>query len=441
MSNLRAISYISAATLVAACHATSTPSSLSASSTPDSLRLIADVRYLASDALEGRGTGSAGNDSARAFIVRRFQSLKLAPIVPAASCKAPPCKLSFDQPFVAHPAAAAKSGIPSAIPTHNVAGVIRGTDPVLRDQWIIIGAHFDHLGRSSFGALDPEAGNAIRNGADDNASGVATVLELARLLRAHPTKRSVAVVAFSGEELGLLGSAYFVDNSPIPLAQVQAMLNFDMVGRLKDDKLMVYGTATAKEMAEIVTATNIAPQFKLVAIGDGTGPSDHASFYLKNMPVLHFFTDLHDNYHRATDDADLINAGGMARVTAMALRITRELGDRTERITFTKAPTTASTGSSRNGTGSNVFLGSIPDMGAGDVKGLRLSGVRAGSPAEAAGLKVGDIIVELGGVTVNDLYTYSDALYAHQPGDKIAIVVMRGTERVTVQVTLGKRGG
>lgn len=430
-----------AAALLVACHAAPSPSALGTSFVPDSARLAADVRYLASDALEGRATGSAGNDSARAFIVRRFTSLKLTPLAPPSDCQTSSCPSRYELPFVARPAGAAHNGLPESIQTFNVAAAIRGRDPVLRDEWIIVGAHLDHLGRWTFGALDPEARDAIRNGADDNASGVATILELARLLRAHPTKRSVAVVAFNGEELGVLGSSYFAEHSPIPLGKVQAMLNFDMVGRLKNDKLMVYGTATAKEMADIVNAANIAPRFNLVAIGDGTGPSDHASFYLKDLPVLHFFTDLHDDYHRATDDADKINAEGMARVTAMAERIARSLGDRTDRLTFTKAPTQATIGASRSGSGSNVYLGSIPDMGSGDVKGLRLSGVRTGSPADVAGLKSGDIIVELGGVAVSDLYSYSDALYSHQPGDKVTIVVMRGSERLSVEVTLGKRGG
>ena len=181
----------------------------------------------------------------------------------------------------------------------------------------MLGAHLDHLGRSSFGALDPDRPNEIRNGADDNASGVATILEIARRLRAHPPKRSVAIVAFSGEELGLLGSQYFVDHPPFALDSVQAMLNFDMVGRLRDDKLMVFGVASATELPAIVDAANVEPKFKLSAIGDGTGPSDHASFYLKNLPVLHFFTDVHDDYHRASDDADKINVEGMARIVTL----------------------------------------------------------------------------------------------------------------------------
>jgi Peptidase family M28/PDZ domain len=422
----------------AACHSPS--AELAAVTLPDSVRLAADVRVLASDAMEGRGTGSAGNDSARAFVSRRFRDLRLTPLVRPVTCNGD-CRADFDQPFVARSVAAAHAGLPAELPTGNVVAMIPGHDPARRGQVVVLGAHVDHLGRSPFNALDPEAGTSIRNGADDNASGVATILELARLLSRNPPARSVAIVAFSGEELGLLGSAWFVEHAPFPLDSVQAMLNFDMVGRLRDDKLMVYGTATAMELADIVNAANVAPAFRLIAIGDGTGPSDHASFYLKNLPVLHFFTDLHDDYHRATDDADRIHAGGMARVTAFAERITRTLADRPARLTFARQPVTASAMGSPSRTGSQAYLGSVPDMGASEVKGVRLSGVRPGSPAEQGGLRTGDIIIELGGRPVTDLYTYTDALYAHQPGDPVTIVVVRGSERVTTTLTLGKRGG
>ena len=406
----------------------------------DSTMLAGDVRYLASDALEGRGTGTAGNDSARAFIARRFATVGLTPIVLATGC-ARDCRPQFSQPFVARSAAAAHAGRIAELPTGNVVAMIPGRDPALRGQVVVLGAHLDHLGRSTFGALDPEHPNEIRNGADDNASGVATIVELARLLKANPPRRSVAIVAFSGEELGLLGSAWFVEHAPFALDSIQAMLNFDMVGRLRDDKLMVYGTATATEMAEIVAGANTAPAFKLVAIGDGTGPSDHASFYLKNMPVLHFFTDLHDDYHRSTDDADKINAGGMARVVEYAERIVRTLGDRTARLTFVRAPVQASAMGASSRSGVQVYLGSVPDMGAVDVKGMRLSGVRPGSPADLGGLTAGDVILSIGRVAVVDLNSYSDALYRHKPGDEVEIVALRGTERVTVKITLGKRGG
>ena len=416
-----------------ACGATSSGRSRDArADLPDTAAIVADVRYLASDALEGRATGTPGNDSAAAYISRRFERIGLTPLTSSGNGR-------FLQPFVARSVAAAHAGLPSAMPTQNVVGMVRGTDPALRDEYVIVGAHFDHLGRTAMGALDPDAKNAIRNGADDNASGTAAVLELARLLRRHPPKRSVIFVTFSGEELGLLGSQHFVDSLPVPVDKVRAMLNFDMVGRLRDNRLIVYGVATATEWNDIIGRANTPPNpLEITGTGDGFGASDHSSFYAKNLPVLHFFTNVHDDYHKATDDADKVNNEGIARVVALAERVARDVADRPGPLTFVRAVATAPTSSSRAGT--SAYLGSIPDMGATEVAGVRLSGVRAESPADKAGLKAGDIIIELGGKPVKDLYAYTDALYAHQPGDTVDIVVMRGAERITVKATLGKRG-
>ena len=409
--------------------------------TPDTAALMRDVRYLASDALEGRGTGTPGNDSAAAYIARRFASLRLAPALPqndARVCsRAATCNGRFVQPFVARSVAAAHAGLPGELPTQNVVAMLPGSDPALRSEYVILGAHFDHLGRSTFGALDPDAANAIHNGADDNASGTAAVMELARLLRRNPPRRSLIFVTFSGEELGVLGSQYFVDQSPVPLEKVRAMLNFDMIGRMQDERLIVYGVATAQELSDIVTRANAVSPLKITATGDGFGASDQTSFFAKNLPVLHFFTNVHEDYHKASDDADKINAAGMARVISLAERITREIADRPSPLTFVRPVAAAPTTSMRENT--SAYLGSIPDMGATDVTGVRLTGVRAGSPADQAGLKAGDVIVEFAGKPVKDLYAYTDALYAQKPGDTVDIVVLRGTERLTVKVTLGRR--
>ena len=392
----------------------------------DSARIRSDIAYLASDRLEGRTTGTLGNDSAAAFIARRYQTLGLVPVMAE----------TFLQPFVARPASAAHSGSPLALRTQNVVAMIAGSDPRLRRQYVVIGAHFDHLGRSTEGALDPEAGSVIRNGADDNASGTAAVLELARIFRAGPTRRSLLFVNFSGEEQGLLGSAYFADHAPVPLDSIAAMVNFDMVGRLKSDRLIVYGVATATELPALLDSAN-GGRLKIAAQGDGFGPSDQTSFYAKNIPVLHFFTDLHEDYHRASDRVEKINAAGEAVVVDIAARVIRAIGDRPARLTFVRS---AAPPPPVAGGGSNVYLGSIPDMAAGEVKGLRLSGVRAGSPADSAGLKADDVVVELGGAPVVDLQSYSDALYAHKPGDRVNIVVVRDGNRMTISVRLGKRG-
>ena len=431
MSNriLRSLLAIAIISVAAGCTPAIRP--LSSATRADSTVIRRDIEFLASDRLEGRLAGTPGNDSAAAYLARRYRSLGLIELVPG-----------YLQPFNALSAQDAHMGRTEPRPTQNVVALLRGRDPALRDEYIVIGAHFDHLGRSPVFALDPEAGDAIRNGADDNASGTAAVLDLARLLAANPPRRSVIFVNFSAEELGVLGSSWFVNHPPVPLDHIVAMLNFDMVGRLRNDKLIVYGTSTATELKGIVDSTNAAagsPMFRISGGGDGYGPSDQSSFYSKDIPVLHFFTDLHDDYHRATDDADKINAAGEARVVDLALRIARTIADRPARLTFVRIAPPVRMGGSEEGR--QTYLGTVPDMGASEVKGLRLSGVRAGSPADLGGLKAGDVIVELGGVAVKDLYSYSDALYAHKPGDVVKIVVVRDGKRVELTVTLGRRGG
>jgi hypothetical protein len=229
-----------------------------------------------------------------------------------------------------------------------------------------------------------------------------------------------------------------VEHSPVPIDSIDAMLNFDMVGRMKNDKLIVYGITTAKELPSLLDSATVSAGLHVTAQGDGFGASDQSSFFAKDIPVLHFFTDLHDDYHRASDVPERINAGGEARVVAVAERVARQIADRQPRLTFVRAVAAAPSSATREG--SDVYLGSIPDMAGGDTPGLRLTGVRAGSPAEVAGLKAGDIIVEFAGQPVKDLFEYSNALYAHKPGDEVSVVVLRGGQRVTLQVKLGKRG-
>lgn len=419
--------------LLAAASCTPAPRTLATATHADSTVIRRDIEFLASDRLEGRLAGTPGNDSAAAYLARRYRSLGLTELAPG-----------YLQPFDALSAQDAHMGRTAPRPTQNVVALLRGRDPALRDQYVVIGAHFDHLGRSPMFAMDPEAGDAIRNGADDNASGTAAVLDLARLLAANPPRRSVIFVNFSAEELGVLGSSWFVNHPPVALGSIVAMLNFDMVGRLRNDKLIVYGTATATELKAIVDSANAAPaagtaMFRISGGGDGYGPSDQSSFYAKDIPVLHFFTDLHEDYHRATDDADKINAGGEARVVDLALRVARAVADRPARLTFVHIAAPVRTAVSEEG--KQTYLGTVPDMGASETKGLLLTGVRPGSPADLGGLKSGDVIVELGGAVVKDLYSYSDALYAHKPGDVVKIVVLRGGERRELSVTLGRRGG
>jgi aminopeptidase YwaD len=217
------------------------------------------------------------------------------------------------------------------------------------------------------------------------------------------------------------------------------MLNFDMVGRLRNDKLIVYGVTTATEMRDIVDSANTAqPPLAITALGDGFGPSDHASFYGKKIPVLQFFTDMHEDYHKATDVASKINVPGEARVIDYAERVARSIANRPARLTYVRSsqpPPRMSVG-----TGNGTWFGSVPDMSTADVPGVKLAGVTAGSPADKAGVHAGDIIVEFGGKPVKDIYEYTDAIGAHMPGDVVTVVVLRAGTRLALTATLGKRG-
>jgi hypothetical protein len=424
--------------VLAACHrAAPAPAVLS---TPAADQLRADVAVLASPAFEGRGTGTAGNDSAAAFIARRYNALRLASIAQpdrAACAKGGVTGRAdcFLLPFSA--SVPVRNAAPRTYQSQNVVALIPGRGP-LAGEYVILGAHFDHLGRDSTSARDPEKGRVIRPGADDNGSGTVTVMEVARRLAKNPAGRSVIIVNFSGEELGLLGSNHFAGNLPVAKDQVQAMVNLDMVGRLRNDKLIVYGVQTATEMKAIVDSANVEPKLALAAIGDGEGPSDHAAFYRKDLPALHLFTDLHDDYHTANDVAERLNIDGMVRVADYTERVVRALADRPSRLTFQRVQTAAaSRPSSRAGSG--VYLGTVPDMAAGDVKGMPLSGVRPGSPAEQGGLKAGDVIIKFGTKAISNIYDYTDALGAYQPDDVVEIVVKRGTAEVTLSVKLGRR--
>lgn len=400
----------------------------------------ADLSALAGESFEGRGTGTAGNDSAAAFIARRYNALRLSAISQPerAECAKGGVRGKADcfvLPFTA--SVSVRNGAARSFKTQNVAAIIPGRGPQA-GEYVIVGAHFDHLGRDSANARDPEKGHVIHYGADDNGSGTVTVMEIARRLAKKPANRSVIVVNFTGEELGLLGSAQFANHLPVPKEQVQGMVNFDMVGRLKNDKLIVYGVMTAAEMKGIVEEANIEPKLAISAVGDGEGPSDHAAFYRKDLPALHLFTDLHDDYHTAADVVDKINFDGLVRVADYGERLVRALADRPAKLTFQRVQTPGANRPSAQGSG--VYLGSIPDMGAADVKGMQLSGVRPGSPAEQGGLKAGDIIIKFGGKAIGNIYDYTDALGSFKPGDVVEVIVKRGGGEVTLKITLGKRG-
>ncbi|HET7041974.1 MAG TPA: M20/M25/M40 family metallo-hydrolase, partial [Gemmatimonadales bacterium] len=318
--------------------------------------ITADVRYLADDRLAGRKIGTPGADSAADYIARRFQRIGLQP-----------GPTGWFQPFTVDPSApaAANAGLANGAAGRNVVAVLAGRDKRLRDEVIIIGAHYDHLGLGPFGSLAPDSVGRVHNGADDNASGVAAILAIAKELKDHRPDRTIVFLAFSGEEEGLLGSNYYVKHPLFPLDRTVAMLNFDMVGRLRNDKLIVYGAATAAEWPRLLDSLNGTYHFDLHANGDGYGPSDHASFYAEHRPVLHFFTDLHEDYHRPSDDAALISDDGIARIAGYAGDLVRVIADEPHPLTFVDLPP-PQPAAGANGVavtpGYGAYLGTIPDM-------------------------------------------------------------------------------
>ncbi len=322
--------------------------------------------------------------------------------------------------------------------------------------YIVVGAHFDHLGHGGGGSLAPDALGEIHNGADDNASGTAAILEVARELFDGPQlHRTVVFIAFSGEERGLWGSGYWANQSTVPIEQVKAMLNLDMVGRLEGGKLTVFGVGTAPEwdglLASAVQAVNSAngTSLEIATAPDGYGPSDHSSFYGKDIPVLHFFSNTHVDYHRPSDDWEKIDQEGLATVTALVTETTRRIAGTARlaaaNLTLIKGagtPSAAPGQSDDEASGSRgygPYLGTVPDMTPGEIQGVRLTGVREGSPAEMAGLQSGDVIVEFGGQEVTDLYSYTYALRENKPGDEVDIVIVRDGERVALKAVLGRR--
>jgi Zn-dependent M28 family amino/carboxypeptidase len=314
----------------------------------------------------------------------------------------------------------------------NIIGKLSGSDPSLKEQAVIIGAHYDHLGRSVEGAMDPDNEGQIHNGADDNASGTAGVLELAQYFAAQKKRprRSLIFMAFSGEELGLLGSAHYVEHPTFPLPQTLAMINMDMIGRLRDSLLVVHGVGTSPPWQALVESLNHPPQFRLTLKKEGPGPSDHASFYRKNIPVLFFFTNEHSDYHRVTDDADKINIEGEARILRFIAQVVTEVANQDSMLHFTKAESEKPVVR-----GFRVYVGTMPDYAA-EAEGMKISGVRQGGPAEKAGLQGGDIIIKFGKFDIKNVYDYTYALGEFSPGQKVPVVVKRGNQTVTLTVAL-----
>jgi len=312
----------------------------------------------------------------------------------------------------------------------NVVGVLPGTDPARAGEAIVIGAHYDHLGRVD-GVVHP--------GADDNASGSAVVLGLARAFgAAGGAQRTLVFVLFGGEELGLLGSRHYVSHPPIPLTRTVAMLNFDMVGRMQGTRVTIAGGDSGSGLRAMAGDAAQHEGVTAELLGNPHGPSDHGRFYEAGVPVLFFYTGGHGDYHRPTDTADKINAGGMARLAAVAVRMIEQLASDGARPVYAQVPRPAGRRAPAAATApGGAFLGiAAPPSGS---DGLRLASVVPGTAAAQAGLRQGDVIVRIAGTLIDGLEDVRTLLRDRRPGDVVSVLYLRDGEAHATTATLGAR--
>ena len=385
--------------------------------TPEN-KIKEDVTFLADDKLEGRETGTKGEQEAAAYIVKRFEEMG----IPGKGTN------NYYQTFTFKPkndphgeVAYTENSQDSTITGTNVLGYIDNQ----AENTIIIGAHYDHLGYGGEGSLY-KGEKAIHNGADDNASGVAVMLDLAGKLKGVNTANNYLFMAFSGEEMGLLGSNYFAKNPTIDSKAVSYMINMDMVGRLKQDStLAVYGTGTSPIFKQVLSSHN--EKFKLIENESGVGPSDHTSFYLIDIPVLHFFTGQHEDYHKPGDDSEKLNYEGMETISNYIFDVITDLNDN-GKLAFRKTKN-----ESEETPRFKVGLGVVPDY-LYDGEGMRIDGVSEDKPAQKAGLQKGDVVIKLGDSTVTDMMSYMRALSVFDSGDSAKVTVKRDGKPLEVNL-------
>ena len=327
---------------------------------------------------------------------------------------------------------------------HNVAGYLPGTDHAA-GEYVVIGAHYDHLGLGGHDSMAPSLVGTVHPGADDNASGTAGVIELARWFSHQPKqKRGILFLCFAGEEMGLLGSEYYVQHPDLPLGHAVAMINMDMIGRVRNSKLYIGGAATGTTFHAALDRT--VPQYGLnvdYSESSGYGASDHSSFTAGGVPVLFFFSGLHSDYHKPSDTWDKIDAPDAAKVLDLVADVAQDLRTEAGRPQFVHVappPHAGAAGpvSSSSGGGYGPYFGSVPDFGE-ETKGVKFADIQAGSPAAKAGLKAGDVLVEFDGKAIQNLYDFTYALRAKKPGDVVKVKVLRGDQPVVVDVALTKR--
>jgi aminopeptidase N len=373
-----------------------------------------DVETLSSEAFEGRGVGTAGLERACEYLENRFEEAGLRPFGDDGYRQA------FDGP--------------NGTTLVNLIGVLGKPDG---GRHVIVGAHYDHLGLGEPG--DANEGK-LHPGADDNASGVAALLECARRLAGEgELEHAVVFVAFSGEEKGLLGSAYYVDHAVVPLTDCTAMINLDTVGRLFDGPLTVFGANTGVGLSHVLQGVNYGFKFELELPEKDVGGSDQTSFVRRGVPAVQIFTGPHADYHRPSDTADKIDYEGLDRVAGFTTELLIYLADRDELLSFVPpGAEKAAAPPGAGGRGRRVSFGSIPDFNY-SGEGVRVSGVIPGSPAEKAGLEAGDVLVEFAGVAVDDLRSFSDILKGLSPGEEVDVVFLRDGERHTATTTVVER--
>ena len=374
------------------------------------------ITYLASDELEGRSSGTQGDQLAKDYIVNHFTTAGL------------PTKRVVE--VQEHYVYKDRKNKKNKVLTYNIIATLPGTDDKLKDEYVVIGGHYDSVSNK----LDK-----IHNGADDNASGTSMVLELFEKFAASNTnKRTLIFMAFGGEELGLLGSKYFVNNPTIDLQKVQLMVNLDMVGRLDNEKnLQLGGTLTAvdfdKKLEPFLNQMENRWQNNLNITELGKGifkRSDHYSFYLKDIPVLFFFTGLHEDYHGPTDDSNKINYQGMKVISDLVHPIMEELANTPEKLVFQPVDLEEQ---SMPVAEIKVTLGVMPDY-AHEGEGLKIDAVIDNRPGAKAGMLDGDIVVDIGGTAVKDIYAYMEILSKLDSGSKVEVKVLRNDSEMVLQV-------
>lgn len=312
--------------------------------------------------------------------------------------------------------------------SRNVVGVIEGQEHP--ERFIVIGAHYDGQGMGGTISMNMDAEPALHYSADDNASGTAGLFYLAKQFAEERPQNSILMIAFSGEELGLIGSKHFVEEMEIPSDSVMAMINLDMIGRLNDNELNIYGTGTSSQWKEILSSVE-SDSLQITTSDGGTGASDHASFYQANIPVLHYYTGTHDQYHRETDTADLINYIGMKRVLNHVEGVARQIDSMSpSEMDFIESTDQRSVTRMRDG----VTLGVMPDYTYSDG-GFRIDEVRPDGPAGEAGFEDGDIIIGMNGQEIGDIYDYMEVLNTLESGDTISVQILRNEQKMELEVT------